>query len=144
MKTQTWRSDWAAFLDAVKQCYDRGLSDEAVSDYFGEKEVSWVGELRERRPYEELPGVELEMPEKTITLSDGRFATVSYLFLNLDNANAAAWEQVNPGDRVRFKATLKKENGPFTGISWSSFGEKRGELLIGTKNGKLVEVVSEE
>lgn len=144
MAKLTWRNDWLTFLETVKELYDRGFTDDAVSDFFGEKEVRWVGRVQEQRADEEMPGVQLAMTPGLIELSDGRFSAVDYLFLNLDPADRKAWRRINTGESVRFTATLVNESGPFTGISWSDLGDGKGLLLIGTENGKLVEVVGEK
>ncbi len=139
MNQAQWQSDWQTFVEQVGRDFGKGMSEAKVSQRYTGKPVTWVGIVRDKQSNEFSNGVGFEMPSCKVSLPDGRWSVVDYLFVNVDRAYAG-WKKVPLGAAVRFRAILDG-NGPFPAIQWSSLESKKGVILLGAKCGELLEVL---
>lgn len=130
---KTWMNDWATFVRSVGSLFGDGLDDSAVTARFAGKAVTWTGKLIEKRFHKDRAGVQMEMPKVNLTLPDGRFATVDYLFLKLKEDEIEQWRNVPEGSSVRFTTQISQWLGLFPAIRWDSDeGDNEGVVMFST------------
>jgi len=138
MKPIEWQINWESFINSIALDFDKGASDEDLTNKYGGSEVIWEGKITEIKLDEEFsPGVQLEMPKISIPLNNGKVLEADYLFLNTDAQTKNTWLKAGVGDFVSFKTLISLGDGPFPGISISIDEEDILALpLIGTYNSR--------
>lgn len=140
-----WKENWESFVEAVAQAKQQHLSDSEVTERFCNQTVYWVGKVEDKN---EEPsghfGIDMRMKNVSTPLENSGVLTVDFLYLNVAKEDALQWQQVAVGSVVQFETSIETGSTYFPGIRWSKAGEGEhcATLMIGTKNSKYIETIS--
>lgn len=143
-----WRNDWQAFVRELSPFLKREASPVELRKAFDGKSVTWIGEVEVVSLDGEYPYVHMKMPEARIPLPDGTAFEFDRTLRpwNIKRTDARKWADVKPGDRVRFRTTLKERNSAFPAITlmYGVSGtptEGKKFVIITTDGAELIEMV---
>ncbi len=156
-----WEQEWTAFgpfvspfLVKVKfyppqtgSGYSGPLPEEfkELTDLIDGHTVSWVGAVKDIKVEDGIASMTMSMPPLTITVQPGHTAVLQIIALRSTKEEATSWQPVKPGDRVRFKTTLKS-NSILPAVGFMvGLGRYAGDWSVGvaTSGALAVEVLKE-
>ena len=139
----TWKNDWAVFASTLSSLFKRGALKADLEAQFAGQIVNWTGVVKEVRRTGDQVSVQIDMPAKTIDLSDGTTTTVDRLGLTPVGAEAQKWVAIATGTSVRFRTTLKGDGlFPVIGLM-QGMGDNAGKkiVIISTEGLELLSAV---
>ena len=131
MLAMDYLNDWGLFIKKVASMFEAGASEVDISKELSGEDVCWEGKITEVKLGEEYaPGVALRMKPAFLQMNQGKTLRADYLFLNTENVSESSWKECRVGDVVKFKATIRKSEGPFPAVQLSVDDEDPEILLM--------------
>jgi hypothetical protein len=123
---------WQDFVSQIASLHAEKMSDSEISSRFFGASIEGEGVLAESKLSEEFaPGLSLEMLPETIEMPNtNKVLRCDHLFLRIESSLSQDWRLCRVGDRVRFRAKIPGNNGPFSAIRLSDFDDDPEVLLI--------------
>ncbi|MFT3879849.1 MAG: hypothetical protein QM703_09335 [Gemmatales bacterium] len=143
-----WRGDWQAFVRELSPYLKREATPVEFKKAFDGKTVTWVGEVELVSLDGEYPYIHMKMPETKVPFPDGTAFEIDPILRpwNIKRTDATKWANLKPGDRVRFRTTLKERNSshPAITLMYGAGGtpnQGKKFAFITTDGAELIEVI---
>jgi hypothetical protein len=117
---------WQDFINGVVLLYGQGFSDSEMSLHFFGAFIEGEGVVVESKLSEEYaPGIVLEMRPETVQLpKKNKVLRCDHLFLIIEPDSNRKWMGCSIGEKIRFRARIPGNNGPFSAIRLSEYDEE--------------------
>ena len=137
---QQWQTNWEKFVEVVANYCSDNIDDDQLTEKFSGNKIIWSGSIRNVELGQETAnGIAMDMPDVKIRLLDGRLLVANYIFLLIEPSKLQAWNNFSPGQKVTFKAKLRKPNSIFPEVQVSvNSNDPEAVLMLGTEDAQPV------
>jgi len=139
------KSDWRDFAREVADYDFIGLESEELSNRYRGLEVEWVGTvMRSRLNKATAKGFAMHMPRVVHAKTRHQESlSASYLFLRIDEHDAAQWQGVRVGDEICFRTIIGHPYNGDTCVEMDRDSDPgRVRLAVSVFDGLLVRVLA--